>query len=54
MNVEIETKAAQFLFWDYINRIFFAVQATYEQYFKTLHSLADCILCDGKDDFSWC
>ncbi len=28
MNVEIETEAAQFLFWKYINSNFFAVYST--------------------------
>jgi hypothetical protein len=35
MNVEIETKVVQFLFWEYINEIFVAVLVlTYEIYFK--------------------
>jgi len=28
MNVEIETEAVQFLFWEYINSNFFAVYST--------------------------
>ncbi len=39
MNVEIETEAAQFLFWEYLNGIFVAVSRTYFQAVVSLLSL---------------
>jgi hypothetical protein len=40
MNVEIETEAVQFLFWEYINGIFFIVSVT-AQKMKVTYNI-DC------------